>query len=464
MILVHSNINRLLMQVSDGGIAVLAFVLAHVIRTQVLAPVAPIELPNIGALSDYSIFFPFVALIGPFALYRLNFYNLTLSQRTSHLFGITFQAGLILFILLVVLQFLARIQMSRVIFMIYVPTFALLILARAIIHQRYRAMRASLARELRNMIVVTDRPDRLRWITRLKLRPELGFQVSRTIPFNEFNIKDLIDHLHQDSAELVVFDIKTGELSLIMDGIRACEEEGIETWFSTSFFDTQIAEPTLDHFNNQTFLIFRATPDSSWQLFFKEIMDRLGSLAGIILLSPLLLVVALMVRFTSPGPILFRQQRSGHYGKPFTMYKFRSMCTNAEQQKKELATLNEMSGPVFKVADDPRITPIGHWIRRTSIDELPQLFNVLKGEMSLVGPRPLPVSETLAISKNAQRRRLSVKPGLTCLWQIGGRNNVRNFEEWVKLDLEYIDNWSLDLDIKILFLTIPAVLFSKGAK
>ncbi|MEM6600783.1 MAG: sugar transferase [Verrucomicrobiota bacterium] len=464
MILVRSQVNRLLLQVTDGSVAVLAFISAHLIRTRLLDPIVPLELPSIGSLYDYSIFFPFIALVTPFVLYRLNFYNLTLTQKIGNLFNITLQAGLIIFLLLVVLQFLTKIQMSRIIFIIYVPTLAVFITARQLISQRIRAIHTRRNQSLRNMIVVTDRNDRSRWATRMKLRPEFGFQVSRTIPLNEFQVEPLIQLLHQDSVELVIFDVKDGELAQIMAGIRACEDEGIETWFSTSFFETQIAEPTIDHFNNQTFLIFRATPDSSWELFFKEVIDRAGSLGGIIVLSPLLAMAALLVKLTSHGPVLFRQQRSGHYGKPFTMYKFRSMCTNAEQRKEELENLNEMSGPVFKVTKDPRITPIGHWIRRTSIDELPQLFNVLKGEMSLVGPRPLPVTETLAISENAQRRRLSVKPGLTCLWQIGGRNHVKSFEDWVKLDLEYIDNWSLELDIKILFRTIPAVLFTKGAR
>jgi exopolysaccharide biosynthesis polyprenyl glycosylphosphotransferase len=464
MILVHSRVNRLLMQVTDGLVGVLAFILAHLIRTFLLEPIVPFELPNIGTLADYSIFFPFIAIAGPFILYRLNFYNLTLSQRSGNLINLTFQGGLVLFILLVVLQFMFKVQMSRIIFVIFVPTYALMIFGREYLIQMFRARRASQNKDLRNMIVITDRNDRSRWQTRMQQRPQFGFQVCRTIAMPDFNVVDLINYLHEHSVELVVFDIKSGELSKIMDGIRACEEEGIETWFSTGFFETQITEPTIDTFNNQTFMIFRATPDSSWQLFFKELIDRFGSLALLIAASPIMLLCALLVKLTSDGPILFQQRRSGHYGKPFTMYKFRSMVTNAEQRKEELRAFNEMSGPVFKVTGDPRITPVGHWLRRTSLDELPQLFNVLKGEMSLVGPRPLPVDETLAISENAQRRRLSVKPGLTCLWQIGGRNQVHSFEDWVKLDLEYIDTWSLALDIKILLKTIPVVLFFKGAK
>jgi lipopolysaccharide/colanic/teichoic acid biosynthesis glycosyltransferase len=177
----------------------------------------------------------------------------------------------------------------------------------------------------------------------------------------------------------------------------------------------------------------------------------------------LFLLVALAIRLTSPGPVIFRQERAGLHGRPFTMLKFRTMASDAEQRQADLMELNEMKGPVFKIENDPRITPLGRFLRRTSIDEFPQLWNVLRGEMSLVGPRPLPLYEIDRIEKDAQRRRLSVKPGLTCLWQISGRNGITSFEEWVALDLKYIDNWSLWLDLKILLKTIPVVLRGSGA-
>jgi exopolysaccharide biosynthesis polyprenyl glycosylphosphotransferase len=183
-----------------------------------------------------------------------------------------------------------------------------------------------------------------------------------------------------------------------------------------------------------------------------------------VLLAPLWLIVPILLKISSPGPVFFKQRRSGLNGRPFTMLKFRTMVNNAEQLKQELAQLNEMSGPVFKVTNDPRITPLGRFLRRYSIDELPQLFNVLRGEMSIVGPRPLPVDEVERFDDPAHRRRLSVKPGLTCLWQVSGRNEVRSFTDWVRLDLYYIDHWSLWMDFKILVWTIPAVLLAKGAK
>jgi len=172
----------------------------------------------------------------------------------------------------------------------------------------------------------------------------------------------------------------------------------------------------------------------------------------------------LLIKLTSPGPAIFRQQRSGLNGAPFTIFKFRTMATNAEQFKHELAAMNEMTGPVFKVTNDPRVTAFGKFLRKFSLDELPQLFNVLRGEMSLVGPRPLPVDEVKRFSDLAHRRRLSVKPGLTCLWQVSGRNEISDFKEWVRLDLEYIDNWSIWLDLLILVRTVPAVFIGAGAK
>jgi exopolysaccharide biosynthesis polyprenyl glycosylphosphotransferase len=195
-------------------------------------------------------------------------------------------------------------------------------------------------------------------------------------------------------------------------------------------------------------------------------MDFFGALALLLLLTviPVIPLIALAIKLTSPGPVLFRQQRSGLNGSPFTLYKFRTMGTNAEQLKHELEAMNEMSGPVFKVTNDPRVTPIGKFLRKYSLDELPQLFNVLRTEMSLVGPRPLPVDEVKRFENLAHRRRLSVKPGLTCLWQVSGRNQISDFKEWVRLDLEYIDHWSLWLDLKILVRTIPVVFAGTGAK
>jgi exopolysaccharide biosynthesis polyprenyl glycosylphosphotransferase len=211
-------------------------------------------------------------------------------------------------------------------------------------------------------------------------------------------------------------------------------------------------------------LVYRTTPDLSWALIVKNVTDCTIAAAGLIVLAPLLVIIALAVRATSPGPVIFWQRRAGIHGKPFTMLKFRTMFVNAENHRSGLLGQNEMRGPVFKIEKDPRLTPVGRWLRRASLDELPQLVNVFLGEMSLVGPRPLPLYEVEKFTKAAYRRRLSMKPGLTCLWQIRGRNNVTSFDEWVRMDLEYIDHWSLSLDLLILLRTIPAVVAGAGAK
>jgi lipopolysaccharide/colanic/teichoic acid biosynthesis glycosyltransferase len=191
-------------------------------------------------------------------------------------------------------------------------------------------------------------------------------------------------------------------------------------------------------------------------------LDFLVSGALLVILTPLFLLVAVLVKLTSPGPVFFRQIRMGLNKRKFTMFKFRTMVANAEQLQEQLLSMNEMTGPVFKIKKDPRVTPIGRVLRNTSIDELPQLINVLKGDMSLVGPRAMSLRDYQLFDQDWQRRRFCVKPGITCLWQIRGRNSIP-FEEWMELDMQYIDTWSLWLDFKILLQTVPAVLRGTGA-
>jgi exopolysaccharide biosynthesis polyprenyl glycosylphosphotransferase len=277
-------------------------------------------------------------------------------------------------------------------------------------------------------------------------------------------ISALIEALHKHSVSRVIFAGGHSHLNRLQEAIGACETEGVEAWLVADFIKTAIAKPAFDVFGARPMLVFRTTPEISWALLIKGIIDFFGALILLVVTSPFLALAALGIRMTSPGPVVFRQLRSGKHGKPFTMYKFRTMETDAEMRQAELAAFNQMTGPVFKVEKDPRVTPFGRWLRKTSIDELPQLINVLRGHMSLVGPRPLPIYEVEKFENTAQRRRLSVKPGLTCLWQVSGRNEVKDFREWVKLDLKYIDNWSIWLDLKILLKTIPTVLFGLGAK
>ena len=273
-------------------------------------------------------------------------------------------------------------------------------------------------------------------------------------------ISDLESILHEQTVDVVVV-CPSGEpfveLQRVLD---VCETEGIETWLAADFFRTKIARPQVDEFLDIPVLVFRTTPPLSWPLVVKRIMDIVGSATLIVLTSPLMLLIAVLIKATSPGPVFFTQKRCTLHGRVFNMYKFRTMITEAEQLKQELMAANEMQGPVFKIRNDPRVTRVGRFLRRHSLDELPQLFNVLAGDMSLVGPRP-PIPSEVEKYENWQRRRLSMKSGITCLWQISGRNEI-GFDEWMRLDLEYIDKWSLALDIAILLKTPLAMIRGTG--
>ncbi|MGD0745034.1 MAG: sugar transferase, partial [Verrucomicrobiota bacterium] len=298
----------------------------------------------------------------------------------------------------------------------------------------------------------------------LEKQADEGIQIVGEFDFIEAPLQRLVELLHEHSASGVIVSAKQAYFERVESVIKLCELEGVEAWLVADFFGTQIARASLDELFGFPLLVFRTVPEASWQSLAKMLVDFFGAVVLVILLSPLFLLVAAAIKCASPGPVFFKQQRSGLNGAPFRLYKFRTMVTNAEQYKHELEAMNEMRGPVFKVTNDPRVTRIGKWLRRYSLDELPQLFNVLRGEMSLVGPRPLPVGEVKRFNDLAHRRRLSVKPGITCLWQISGRNQITDFKEWVRLDLEYIDHWSLWLDLKILLRTIPAVFAATGAK
>jgi exopolysaccharide biosynthesis polyprenyl glycosylphosphotransferase len=289
-------------------------------------------------------------------------------------------------------------------------------------------------------------------------------EVAGQLNLDKVSVESLVEMLHELSASGVIVSPRHASFDPVDVVIRACELEGVEVWLVADFFKTQISRSSFDDFYGRPVLVFRSTPGPSWEGVAKQVLDYALAAVLLVPLAPIMAVVALCIKATSPGPVLFRQQRAGLHGRPFTMYKFRTMVSNAEQLKIELELLNEMSGPVFKVSNDPRVTSLGRVLRKFSVDELPQLFNVLRGEMSLVGPRPLPVDEVKRFDDLAHRRRLSMRPGLTCLWQISGRNNLKDFREWVRLDLRYIDNWSLWLDLKILWLTVPVVLKGTGAR
>jgi exopolysaccharide biosynthesis polyprenyl glycosylphosphotransferase len=267
---------------------------------------------------------------------------------------------------------------------------------------------------------------------------------------------------HVVDEVIVTLPIKSS-YERIWEVSRICEEQGILVRIPSDLFDLRIARRAVSEVGQEPALTYyTGVAPEPWQLVAKRFIDVAGSLVLLALLSPVLLASAAAVKLTSPGPVLFRQERLGINKRRFRMLKFRTMVDGAESLIAELEAINEAEGPVFKLRNDPRVTKVGAFLRRTSIDELPQLLNVLRGEMSLVGPRPLPVRDYLGFEAEWHKRRFSVKPGITCLWQISGRSNV-GFDEWIRMDLDYIDRWSFGLDLSILVRTIPAVLRREGA-
>jgi exopolysaccharide biosynthesis polyprenyl glycosylphosphotransferase len=247
----------------------------------------------------------------------------------------------------------------------------------------------------------------------------------------------------------------------IQQAIGVCERAGVQAKYGADLFESTVAFPRYDAEDDRAFVAMQVAPDG-YRLLIKRAIDIAGAAAGFIVLAPVLVVVAIAIKVTSRGPVIYAQNRCGFGKRPFRMYKFRSMFVDADKLQATLEPRNEAHGPVFKIRNDPRITPLGRFLRKSSIDELPQLWNVLRGDMSLVGPRPLAWRDVNRIERPSHMRRFSMPPGITCLWQVRGRSNL-DFDRWVGLDLEYIDSWSLALDLRILVETIPAVLSGNGA-
>ena len=453
---VHAKVGK----IADAMLFGFAFWLTHWLRS------LPLFDPDriIRPFSDYAWLLVVVAPLAPPLLEVQGFYKRgVLGSRRRAIWVLAKTAAYVSLAAILVL-FFRKTEGARLVFALYIPVAVGCAMAKEIIVSAWTggATRKALLRK--RVILVGSNEDSERLVRVLALGARDDVEIVDRVDLNSTSPAQLADHIHAHSANAVLIAPRHSLFGQIESTIHLCELEGVEVWLLADFFQTRISQTTIDEIHGRPMLVFRSGPDASWQALAKGVIDFVGGCFLLLMLSPIILAAALAVRLSSPGPILFRQQRAGLNGRPFTMFKFRSMVTNAEQLKQELAALNEMSGPVFKVTNDPRVTRTGRFLRKWSIDELPQLLNVVRGEMSLVGPRPLPVDEVARFDDLAHRRRLSVPPGLTCLWQVRGRNDVKDFKEWVRLDLEYIDNWSLWLDFKILLWTIPAVFTGAGAK
>lgn len=449
-------------QILDGLILVAALYIGYALRRFQIINLD--FLPEIPPLESFVWLFVVIGLFGPLLLEMQGFYQYPLEKSVSRSLRQIAYAGVWLGLILGGCVVFFRLGIpSRSAFLLFIVLAPAGLLAREAIYRDFRLRRLRSGSPGESVILAgtSESMDAVLGSLTPLQRQELN--VVEKIDLARFDTDSLVHALHKHGVGRVIFAFGAVAPAALQDCVAACETEGVEAWIAANYVRTSIARPAYENLGPIPMLVLRVTPELSWALMIKAAVDRVGAFFGLLLLSPLFLLIAVFVKMSSPGPVIFRQTRAGRHGAPFTMYKFRSMRIGAEAERDSLKAKNQMSGPVFKIEGDPRITPVGRWLRRTSLDEFPQLLNVLLGQMSLVGPRPLPIYEVDNFEMTAHRRRLSMKPGLTCLWQVGGRNVVRDFAEWVRLDVEYIDNWSLWLDLKILLRTIPVVLLGKGA-
>jgi exopolysaccharide biosynthesis polyprenyl glycosylphosphotransferase len=456
-----------------------AFFTAFALRNAVFPAIAPTKFPTgLYPLPEYLKVYPLVLIIWSVLLFTYHSYH---SHRTIPLTRevmTTVRVVVVGNVLLATFAYLLPLrQLSRSWFILFglfsalfliIEKVALRILARYVRSKglNYRTLlivgTGRRATELATMIVAHKY-----WGYKLLGFVSDGHHLSNGwAPYRIYgsvpDLRRILEHGQIDEPiDEIVFAVTRKKLDEMKQIFLLCEEMGIRTRVAMNFFQNRVARIEIEELEGIPFLTFTTTPSNETQLALKRLLDITVSLFILGIAAPIITLVALAIRMTSPGSVLFKQKRIGLNGRMFTLYKFRTMIEDAHERRNEIEHLNEMTGPVFKAKDDPRITPVGRVLRKFSLDEIPQLWNVLKGDMSLVGPRP-PIPEEVAEYRRWHRRRLSMKPGLTCLWQISGRNNI-DFDRWMQLDLQYIDNWSPSLDLKILLRTIPAVLSGKGA-
>jgi exopolysaccharide biosynthesis polyprenyl glycosylphosphotransferase len=476
----QDKVSQSLLRLLDAAFVALAFFLAFQVRL-----LLPETLPLLGkvkkfadsapALTEYWQMLAVIMVSWWILLHKTGVYTHASQTRLRSLFLSLLKTNLIGIVVLAVVAFIFRYSsLSRLLILLFVVlNFTILFFEKWIVY--WLMNRFAVARQpLDNILIVGTNEQVTLFVQRLAGRPEEAVRLVGLVGWSQADLGrevfgfpvlgtvQQLDHILTSRAVDEVIIIQPGRTIDDLEMVaRLCEEVGVRTSILANLFDLSISRTGFRNLAGVPMITYTTAPIDEWGLFFKRLVDLGASAVGLVFLFPLFVAVSVLIKLNSPGPVFFRQVRSGLNGRNFTLYKFRSMVAEAEAQKSQLATFNEMGGPVFKMTDDPRVTRVGRFIRKTSIDELPQLINVLKGEMSLVGPRP-PLPDEVAQYERWQRRRLSVRPGITCIWQVSGRNQI-DFDEWMRLDLQYIDHWSFLLDIKILVRTLAAVLSAKGA-
>lgn len=396
-------------------------------------------------------------------LYRSRPYSMVLINTLIQVF-----AGITLFVLSLWTLGILQLKTSYIL-LFGAINFSLAFIAKSTIYYISKVNRRKGYNSL-NIVLITDKTGTF-LVRQIKKHPEWGYRIINILSsspeaFSDYDIPllpcetNLEGLLMNNKIDEVIFCSNESNNKTIEEYINICNDLGVVFRMYSPFYSMLTNRTQLQFFGTTPLLTISTSSADYFSLLFKRFFDFIFSLGVLITISPLLLAIAFIIKFDSPGKVFFKQTRVGRKNKLFNVYKFRTMVSNAEELKGSLSEQNEMDGPVFKMANDPRITKVGAILRKYSLDELPQFYNVLKGEMSVIGPRP-PIPEEVAEYERWQLRRLSMRPGLSCIWQVSGRNEIP-FEEWMKMDLEYIDNWSLKLDFVLLLKTVRTVFRGDG--
>lgn len=460
-------------QVSDGITTVISFVISYFVW-KVLRE--NIEIGNPIQL-NWSLLWLVLgfSVIWVIVLDKLNAYTYQRFTSLSKEFSRIFKATLIGVLIFFAFHFLFRLQyIPRMYILVFtILNFGCLILEKFILFNFSKQVRKKGKNRKKVLVIGTDE-NAQRFIYTVEKNIGWGLDIIGFLSIDSEekkeltnrktilgNLSDINKVLNENVVDEVIICVSSEKIGFIKKVLEICEIEGVQVRINSDFFGYLIKRVDLDYIYGLPIVSFYTSSHDEWALYFKRFMDLFISIVLLILLSPLFLLISVLIRITSDGPIFYKWNVVGLNKKPFTSWKFRTMVENADQLKGKLMDMNEMQGPVFKINNDPRITKLGRFLRKFSLDELPQLWSVLKGDMSLVGPRP-PLQSELTKFNSWHRRKLSMKPGITCLWQIRGRNMINNFDDWARLDLLYIDNWSIWQDLKILFFTAVTVFRGTG--
>jgi exopolysaccharide biosynthesis polyprenyl glycosylphosphotransferase len=461
-------------RVLDNGILVGAFFLTHRFRALISQSGLDVffgeGLRQLGPVQDYFVVLGFSLPLFNSVLSMLGAYRSMRLSNPLQLMRLSLSAALVVFVLLGALFYILKLDLSRSFVALYcfVCAFAIFLvrLGALVVLRFFRAR----GKNFRNLLVVGHGEQGVEIAQLVKSQPELGIRFVGFVTYeNKYApeivaaVDDFEGALKKNSIDEVLFTEVSENFPIVKQLASIASEEGVGVSLVPDFFSLEVIRSEVSYFGKYPLVNYRSSPSERPSYVLKRILDVVLAGMLIVTLSPLLLFIAIQIKLSSKGPILFKQKRVGLNGRIFTMFKFRSMLHNSERLQEKLERKNEMVGPAFKITQDPRITKFGKFIRKYSLDELPQLINIILGDMSLVGPRP-PLPTEVNLYERKQRRRLSMPPGLTCIWQVSGRSDIIDFEEWAQMDLDYIDQWSLGLDMKLLAQTIPVVFRGAGAR